>query len=51
MSLRRETHPYRSIFSPSTPQEQQQNFDLYWDFCQSQAGGFRKASVCSLSTR
>jgi hypothetical protein len=43
MSLRRETHPYRSIFAPSTPQEQQQNFDLYWSFCQSQAGELLEA--------
>jgi hypothetical protein len=43
MSLRRETHPYRSIFSPSTKQQQQQNFDLYWSFCQSQAGELLEA--------
>jgi hypothetical protein len=34
---------YRSIFSPSTAQEQEQNFDDYWRFCQGHAGELLEA--------
>src|SRR5712692_3540531 len=34
---------HRSIFSPSTRQEQDQNFDLYWQFCQAQGGELLEA--------
>jgi len=38
MALRCNTRSYRSIFSPSTRQEQDQNFDRYWHFCQAHGG-------------
>lgn len=34
---------YRSIFSPSTAQEQARNFDDYWRFCQTKAGALLEA--------
>ena len=43
MALERNTRSYRSIFSPSTRQEQDQNFDLYWQFCQAYSGELLEA--------
>ena len=43
MALHRNTSSYGSIFSPSTRQEQDQNFDLYWQFCQAQGGELLEA--------
>ena len=43
MALCRNTSSYRSIFSPSTRQEQDQNFDLYWQFCQAHGGELLEA--------
>ena len=43
MALGRNTGSYRSIFSPSTRQEQEQNFDLYWQFCQAHGGELLEA--------
>jgi hypothetical protein len=34
---------YRSIFSPSTRLEQEQNFVAYWQFCQTRAGELLEA--------
>ena len=36
-------YSYRLIFSPSTAQEQEQNFADYWRFCQAQAGELLEA--------
>lgn len=43
MSFCPETPQYRSIFTPSTPQEQAQNFEFYWQFCQAQDGELLEA--------
>ena len=43
MALHRNTSSYRSIFSPSTRQDQDQNFDLYWQFCQANGGELLEA--------
>lgn len=38
MALGRNTRAYRSIFSPNTRQEREQNFALYWQFSQAHSG-------------
>lgn len=51
---------YRSIFSPSTTREQEQNFNDYWQFCRTQAGDLlereqalsrKKATLLALQAR